>query len=73
MENHSPANSFTAVICGSAMAVFNNLTGFFNHPLVILNIQEDVIKALCVGFVGAIGGLAGKAFFSWTAKQFKKI
>lgn len=66
-------NSFTAITAGGGLALANEITGFANHPLLIVHVQEDLIKALLVGFVGAIGGLIGKAIFLRLSKLFKKL
>lgn len=66
-------NSFTAISAGAGMALVNDLTGFANTPLLTIHVQEDLIKALLVGFVGAIGGLIGKAIFIQIGKLFKKL
>lgn len=67
MENHH--TTVMSVLTGGTFAVANNLTGVFNKPLFITHLQDDVAKALIVGFAGAIGGLIAKAIYSVITKK----
>jgi hypothetical protein len=67
MENHQ--STVMSGLTGAGLAVANNVTGIFNEPLLFAHLRDDMLKALVVGFVGAIGGLIAKAIYSVIAKK----
>jgi hypothetical protein len=78
MENQptSLIGFIASAITGCAAAIANNMTGFLDRPVMLLNIQTDVGKAIAIGFAGAlagaIGGAVGRLFWNWITQQYKK-
>lgn len=76
---HTGGNSLIAILTGSIMAIINSI--FNIDPLFIQNIQGEAIKAIVVGFLGALGALMAKGIYgfgdkkitAWRAKKPKAL
>ena len=66
---HTTGNSFVAILCGSMMALINNIFDF--NPLFIGNIPYDAVKAIVVGFLGAMSGLLAKSVHAYMVRKIK--
>ncbi len=71
MEQHTTGNSFVAVLCGSVGAIANNHFEF--QLLFIHDIQQDAIKAVIVGFLGAMAGLIAKSVHAYAIAKIKAV